>query len=175
AHLHRGERILELTIAAVALVCQPLALRPPVNAFFRLPDVLAPTAETEGLESHRLQSDVTGEDHQVGPGYLPAVLLLDRPEQPACLVEAHVVRPTVEGRKSLCSGTRAASSIGNTVRARAMPRQTDEERPIVAVVRGPPVLRCRHQGMQGLDYGIQVKALELLGIVVRLAHGVGEW
>src|ERR1019366_1926292 len=88
AHLNSGERILELTIAAVALVSQPLDLRAPVSVFFRLPDILAPTAKTEGLESHRLQSDVPGEDHQVGPGYFPAVLLLDRPEQPACLVEA---------------------------------------------------------------------------------------
>src|ERR1035441_5436648 len=58
-----------------------------------------------------------------------AVLLLDRPEQPACLVEAHVVRPAVEGRKSLGSGTRAASTVGDTVRACAMPRHRDEERP----------------------------------------------
>ncbi len=174
AHLNGGERILELTVAAVALVGQPLALRPPVNVFFRLPDVLAPAAETEGLESHRLQSDVTGEDHQVGPGYFPAVLLLDRPEQPARLVEAHVVRPTVEGRKSLCSGTRAASAIGDTVRAGAMPRHTDEERPIVAVVRGPPVLRCRHQGMEVLDHGIQVEALEFFRIIELLVHRIGQ-
>src|SRR5208337_2368263 len=96
AHLNGGERILELMIAAVAFVSQPLALRPPVNVFFRLPDVLAAAAETEGLEPHRLQSDVTGEDHQVGPGDFPAVLLLDRPEQPAGFVEAHVIRPAVE-------------------------------------------------------------------------------
>ena len=32
---------------------QPLALRPPVNVLFGLPVVLAPTAETERLESHR--------------------------------------------------------------------------------------------------------------------------
>src|SRR5208337_4297773 len=132
--------------------------------FFRLPDVLAPTAKTEGLESHRLQSDVTGEDHQVGPGYFPAVLLLDRPEQPACLVEAHVVRPAIEGRKSLRSGTRAASTIGDTVRAGAMPRHTDEERPIMAVVRGPPVLRIGHQGVEVLDHGIQVEGLEFFAI-----------
>src|SRR5271165_6862895 len=69
AHLDGGERIGELAVATVALVGQPLALRPPVNIFFRLPDVLAPTAETEGLESHRLQGDVTGEDHQVSPRY----------------------------------------------------------------------------------------------------------
>ena len=175
AHLNSGERIVELTVAAVALVSQPLALRPPVNVFVRLPDVHAPAGETEGLESHRLQGDVTGENHQVGPGDFPAVLLLDRPEQAARLVEAHVVRPAVEGRKSLGSGARAAATIGDTVRACAMPRHTDEERPIVAVVRGPPVLRIRHQGMEVLDHGIQVEALELLGVVERLVHGIGQW
>src|SRR5262249_40696605 len=49
--------------------------------------VAAPAAEPEGLEPHRLESDVAGEDHEVGPGNLPAILLLDRPEQPARLVE----------------------------------------------------------------------------------------
>src|SRR6185295_17848377 len=101
------ERIVELTVASVAFVCQPLAFRSPVDVFFRLPNVRASAAETVGLESHRLQCNVTGENHQVGPGDFPAVLLLDRPEQPARLVEAHVVRPTVEWRKSLCSHARA--------------------------------------------------------------------
>src|ERR1019366_2520119 len=50
AHLNRCERISELTIAAVALVCQPLALRPPGNGIIGLPDVFAPAAETAGLE-----------------------------------------------------------------------------------------------------------------------------
>ena len=175
AHLNRAERIFELTVAAVALVCQPLAFRSPVNVFFRLPDVLAPAAETEGLESHRLQRHVAGENHQVGPGEFAAVLLLDRPDQPARLVEAHVVRPAVEGSKSLRSVARAAAAIGDAIGACAMPRHADEERPIVAVVRGPPVLRVRHQGTEVLDHGIQVEALELLGVIERLAHGIGQW
>ena len=54
AHLNRAERIRELTVTAVALVRQPLALRPPVN-LIGLPDILAPAAKTEGLEAHRLQ------------------------------------------------------------------------------------------------------------------------
>ena len=37
AHLNGGERIVELTIAAVALVPQPLALRPPENVLLRAP------------------------------------------------------------------------------------------------------------------------------------------
>ncbi len=96
------------------------------------------------------------------------------PDQAARLVEAHIVRPTVEGSKSLRSGARAAAAIGDAVGACAMPRHADEERPIVAVVRGPPVLRGRHQGMEVLDHSIQVEALELLGVIEFLAHGIGQ-
>ena len=140
AHLNSTERILELTVAAVAFVSQPLALGAPVIVFFRLPGVLAPTAETECLESHRLDGHVAGENYQVGPGDLPAVLLLDRPDQPACLVEAHIVRPTIQGSKSLRSGAAAAAAIGDTVGASTMPSHADEEGPIVTVVRRPPIL-----------------------------------
>ncbi len=174
AHLNGAERILEFPVAAVALVSEPLALRPPVNVLFGLPDVLAPAAETERLESHRLQGTVAGEDHQVGPRDFPAVLLLDRPEQPARLVEVHVVGPTVEGRKALCAGACAAAAVGDAVRACAVPRHPNEERPVVAVVGRPPVLRRRHQLIDVLLQGIQVECLELLGVVELLAHRIGQ-
>src|SRR6185295_14483598 len=86
AHLHRAEGLGEVAVAAVALVAQPLVLRTPVD-LGRLPHVRAPAGEAEGLEAHRLERDVAGEDHQVAPRQLLAVLLLDRPQQPARLVE----------------------------------------------------------------------------------------
>src|SRR5262249_44086208 len=67
AHLNGAERTFEHPVAGVALVAKPLTLGPPVDVRFRLPDVLTPTCETERLESHRLQSTVAGEDHQIGP------------------------------------------------------------------------------------------------------------
>ena len=140
AHLHGGEGILEFPVAAVALVAQPLALGSPVNVLFRLPDILAPAAEAEGLEAHRLQGAVAGEDHQVGPRDLVAVFLLDRPEQPARLVEVGIVGPAVEGRKALGAGPRAAAAVAGAVGARAVPRHADEERPVVTEVGRPPVL-----------------------------------
>src|SRR5581483_4984196 len=118
----------------------PLALRPPQNVFLRLPHVLAPAAETEGLESHRLQSDVSGQNHEVGPGDFPAILLLDRPEQPARLVQVGIVRPAVERRKALRARTGPAAAIADAVRAGAVPRHTNEKRPIVAVIGRPPRL-----------------------------------
>ena len=151
AHLHGGERILEIPVAGVALVIQPLALGAPVDVFFRFPDVLTPAGETEGLESHRFQRDVAGEDHQVGPGDFPAVLLLDRPEQPARLVEVDVVRPAVEGSKALVAGPCAAATVADAVGAGAVPCHANEQRSVVAEVRRPPVLRIRHQGMEVLD------------------------
>src|SRR6266849_1774037 len=75
AHLYGSERILKITVAAVALVRQPLALRPPENVLFGLPDVLAPTAKTERLKAHRLEGDVACENHKVGPGDFPPILL----------------------------------------------------------------------------------------------------
>jgi hypothetical protein len=51
---------------------------------------------------------VAGEDHQVGPGNLLAVLLLDRPEQAAGLVEVAVVGPAVDRRETLVAGAGAA-------------------------------------------------------------------
>ena len=49
-HLNGTERILQFPVAGVALVSKPRGLRPPVDVFFGLPDVLAPAGETEGLE-----------------------------------------------------------------------------------------------------------------------------
>ena len=45
---------------------------------------------------------------------------------------------------------------------------------VVAEVGRPPLLRVRHQGVQVLDHGIEVEALEFLGVVERLAHRIGR-
>ena len=56
----------------------------------------------------------------------------------------------------------------------ACQRHPDEQRPVVAVVGRPPVLRCRHHledvALQRLD----VEGLELLCVVEVLAHRVGQ-
>src|SRR5262249_11502936 len=111
-HLDGGERVGELTVAAVALVTEPRVLGPPVD-LLGLPAVLAPAAEAERLEPHRLQGAVAGEDHQVGPRYLPAVLLLDRPKQPSRLVEVCVVRPAAQGREAVLAGPCTSAAIAD--------------------------------------------------------------
>ncbi len=171
-HLHRCERIGELTVAGVALVLEPGVLGSPID-LFRLPDVLATAGEAEGLEPHRLEGAVAGEDHQVGPRDLAAVLLLHRPEQPARLVEVDVVRPAVERCEALLAGACAAAAVVDPVGAGAVPRHADEERAVVAVVGGPPVLRGRHHRFDVLLQGGEIEGLELRGVVELRAHGIG--
>src|SRR6185503_20840263 len=104
-----------MRVAQVA--AQPRRLAAPVHVLIRLPHVGPPAAETEGLEAHRLERDVAGEDHQVGPGNGAAVFLLDRPQQAASLVEVRVVRPTVERREALLPATPAAAPVTGAVGA----------------------------------------------------------
>src|SRR5262249_43676117 len=146
-HLDRTEWFGELTLAAVTFVAEPCALGTPIQ-FFGLPDIGAAAGKTERLEAHRPEGDVAGENPQVAPGDFAAVLRLDRPQQPARLVEIRVVRPAIEGREALLAGAGAAAAVGDAVSARAVPRHADHQPPVVAKVGGPPVLRLRHQGMQ---------------------------
>ena len=174
AHLDRAERLLQLAVAGVALVVEPGGLGAPVDVLVRLPDVRPAAAEAEGLEAHRLQRDVAGEDHQVGPRDLLAVLLLDRPQQPAGLVQADVVRPAVERREALLAGPGAAAAVADPVGARAVPRHPDHERAVVAEVGRPPVLRGGQHLRDVPLHGREVEGLERLGVVELLAQGVGH-
>ena len=174
AHLHGAQRLLEVALTGVALVPQPLGLRAPVDVLVRLPDVRAPAGEAEGLKAHRLQRDVAGEDHQVGPGEVLAVLLLDRPQQPARLVQVAVVRPAVQRREALLTGATTAATVADAVRAGAVPGHPDHERAVVAEVGRPPVLRGRqHVGDVLLDLG-EVERVERRGVVELLAERVRD-
>ena len=175
AHLDGSERIREIALSGIArVVTQPGLLGAPVDVQFRFPDVLAPAAEAEGLEAHRFQGDVARENDEVGPGDLPAVLLLDRPEQAARLVEVDVVRPAVERSKSLVAVAGAATAVTGAVRAGAVPRHANEQAPVVTEIRRPPVLRVGHQRQQIFLHGCQVEALELFGVVEVPAHRIRQ-
>ena len=172
AHLDGAERICQFPVSGVALIAEPLSLRTPVDIFLRRPDVLAPTAEAERLETHCLQRAVPGEDQQVGPRDLPAVFLLDRPEQSTRLVEVGVVGPAVERGKALCAGASAATAVGDAVGSCGVPRHADEEGSVVAVVGRPPVLRLRHQGVDVFGQGFEIERPELLGVVEVRPQGI---
>ena len=47
----------------------------------------------------------------------PAILLLDRPKQPARLVQADIVRPAVQGAEALLAAPAAAAAIARAIRA----------------------------------------------------------
>ncbi|CAM5489497.1 hypothetical protein SGRIM119S_04434 [Streptomyces griseorubiginosus] len=174
AHLDGAERVLQLTVACVALVVQPGGLGAPVDVLVGLPDVGAAAAEAEGLEAHGLQGDVAGEDHEVGPGDGLAVLLLHRPQQTAGLVQVAVVRPAVQRREALLATTATAAAVADAVGAGAVPGHADHQRAVVAEVGGPPVLRGgEHLGDVPL-HGVQVEGLEGLGVVEVRAERVRD-
>ena len=173
AHLDGGERVRELAVAAVALVAEPFVLGAPVDVV-RLPHVLAPAAEAERLEAHRLEGAIAREDEEIGPRDLPSVLLLYRPEQPARLVEIDVVGPTVEGREALHAGARPATAVADPVCPGAVPRHADDERAVVAPVGRPPVLRRRQHLDDVLFQYLEVEGRELRGVVEVLAHRIPQ-
>ncbi|EEF93589.1 hypothetical protein CATMIT_01779, partial [Catenibacterium mitsuokai DSM 15897] len=174
AHLHRAERIFQHAIAAVALVAEPFGFHAPVHAFFGFPHVGAAAGEAEGLEAHRLQRDVAGEDQQVGPGNLVAVFLFDRPQQAPGLVEVAVVGPAVERSEALLPGAGAAAAVEDAVGAGAMPGHADEQRAVVAEVGRPPLLRIGHQRVQIALDRVEVERLERFGVIEVRAHRIGR-
>mmetsp|Transcript_118291 Transcript_118291/g.166287 ORF Transcript_118291/g.166287 Transcript_118291/m.166287 type:complete len:641 (-) Transcript_118291:267-2189(-) len=179
AHLHRGQRVLEVAvtgIAALRLVAgrKPLGLLAPVDVLLGLVDVGAAATESEGLEAHVLERRVAGQDQQVGPGDLVAVLLLDRPQQAPGLVQVAVVGPAVQRSEALRAGAAAAAAVLDAVGAGSVPRHPNEQRAVVPVISRPPLLGVRHQIVEVLLEGIQIQLLELLGVVEARAHRVGQ-
>ena len=123
------------------------------------------SAKPKVLKPIDSSAHVAGEHDQVGPGDLVAVLLLDRPQQPARLVQARVVRPAVERGEALHALAAAAAAVVDAVGAGGMPAHPDEQAAVVAVVGGPPVLRGGHHRDQvGLER-VDVELGELLGVV----------
>lgn len=163
-----------LAVGVADVVAQPCGLSTPVDRLVGFVCVGSAASEAEGGAAHGLEGDVAGEQVQVGPGDLVAVLLLDGPEQAAGLVERDVVGPAVEGSKSLLALAAATTTVGDAVGTGAVPGHADEEAAVVAVVGRPPVLRVGHQLGEVLLDGIVVQALEGLGILEVLVLGVGD-
>ncbi len=138
-----------------------------------MPDVLAAEGEAVALQAHVLIGDGAGEDHQVGPGDLVAVLLLDRPEEAAGLVEGDVVRPGVQRREALVAGAAAAAAIGDAVGAGRVPGHADHQAAIVTPVGRPPALALGHQGMDVALDRVEIERLHRLAVAEARAHRIG--
>src|SRR3984957_7123178 len=144
---HRGGTVWtrEIALTRIAFVCShPGGLMPPVDVEIRFPNVGTSAGETKRLEAHSFEGDITGEDHEVGPRDLFAVLLLDRPQQAPRSIEVYVVRPAVEWSETLLASAAAAATVKSAIRTGAVPRHTNEQRSVVAEVGRPPVLRVGH-------------------------------
>ena len=174
AHLHGAQRLFEFALAGVALVAQPFGLGAPVNVFFRFPNIRAAPGKPQRFKAHGVQRHIARQHNQISPRELVAVLLLDRPDEPARLVQAHVVWPTVQRRKTLTARACATATIRNPVSACAVPGHANEKRTVMTVVSGPPVLRVGHQGLEVFNDGVEVQCFEFLCVVERFTQRIGE-
>ncbi len=174
AHLRGGERTLQAALAVEAPFTgrQELGLRPPIDEV-GFPGIDTAAGEADRLETHILQRDVAGEDHQVAPGYLAAIFLLDRPDQAARLVQADIVGPGIQRLETLFAAPRAATAVDRAIGARAMPGHADEEGTVIAIVRWPPRLRGGERGVDVPLHRLKVERGEFLRIVEIGAIGIG--
>ncbi|MPM72206.1 hypothetical protein SDC9_119179 [bioreactor metagenome] len=178
AHHHRGQRVLEVAFARIARSlttagCQPFLFRTPVDVLLGVPDVFAAKAKAKRLEAHRLIRHVAGEDDQVGPADLVAVLLLDRPQQATGLVEVAVVRPRVQRGKTLVAGTTTTTTVGHAIGPGRVPGHADHQAAIVAPVGRPPRLAVGHQGLEVGLQRLHVEFLEFFAVVEARTHRIG--
>ena len=173
AHLHRRQRLFELSIAAVALVVgEHLRFRPPVDQI-RFPVIDPSAGKTQGFEAHGIQRNVSGQDHQVGPRDAPTVLLLNGPQQSPGLVQAGVVGPAVQRIEALLAAVGAAATVVDTIGTGAVPGHPDHQSPVMAEIRRPPVLRS---GQYLFDVALQlleIDVAERLGVVEIITVGIG--
>ena len=130
-----------------------------------MPDVGATKREPKGLQAHGFVGDIARENHQVSPTELVAVLLLDRPQQAAGLIEVGVVRPGVQRGKALGSHAAAAATIGGAVGTSRVPRHANHQAAVVAPVRRPPVLAGGHELVEVFLQRCNVKFLDFFPVV----------
>ena len=144
AHFNRCQRLIESAVSTVASIAKPAGLATPEHILFRLPDVGATGGKAQGGETHRLQGLSAGQHNQVGPGDPIAITALQRPEQATRLVQVGVVRPAIEGRKTLIAMAGATATIGDPIGTGAVPGQADEQRSVMTPIRRPPLLGIGH-------------------------------
>src|SRR6476661_3100261 len=109
------------TVRVSGVATEPPFFGPPIDILIGFPNILATAAETECFESHSFERDVPGEDHQVGPRNLAAILLFDRPEKAPRFIQTDVIRPTVQWSEALLTSTTASA-----ISSGAMPGHANE-------------------------------------------------
>ena len=94
SHLHCGKRICKFALTRISLFCKPFLLAAPI-CFIRLPHILTATAKSKCFKSHGFQRNIAGENDQISPRNLFAILLLDGPHQAPRFVQIDIVGPTI--------------------------------------------------------------------------------
>ena len=138
SHLICGQRILQIPIF-VSLIRQPFLFRPPINEV-GFPLILTAARVTKSFKTHRFQSHIAGQNHQVGPRDAFPILLLDRPKQTPGFIKIRIVGPAVEGFKPLLAAAGTTATVCNPVGSRTVPGHANEKWCVGAVIGRPPVL-----------------------------------
>jgi hypothetical protein len=107
-----------VAVRVADIVAQPCVFSTPIDRLVGLEGVGASTGKAEGWAAHGLEGDVAGEQVQISPRDLVAVLLLDGPEETAGLVEGDVVGPCVQGSESLLALAASTAAVVDTVGSR---------------------------------------------------------
>mmetsp|Transcript_19631 Transcript_19631/g.52085 ORF Transcript_19631/g.52085 Transcript_19631/m.52085 type:complete len:291 (+) Transcript_19631:1529-2401(+) len=132
----------------------------PVHVVLAAPAVDPAPHEPEGLEAHVLHSHVAHEHQKIGPRKLLPVLLLDRPQETARLVQVAVVVPGIQGIEAHVSAVRPPTAIRGPIRSGLVPGEAHHERAVVAPVSGPPRLGVLEGGRDVLLHLRQVQRRE---------------
>ena len=172
SHFGRAERVVEVLALGITLGGQELGFRAPIDQL-RLPRIGAATGKAEGLEAGVLQRDVARQDDEIGPRKRRAILLLDRPQHAAGLVEVAVVGPGIQRLEADLPAVRTPAPVARAIGAGRVPGQADEQPGIIAVVRRPPILRIRQRGVDVGLHGLEIELGEFLGVIEIGPVGVG--
>ena len=178
AHHDCGQGVFQIAFTAVAAALatggrKPFFFGAPVGVLFWLPDVFAAKAKAKGLQAHGFVGHGTRQNNQVGPAQPVAVLLFDRPQQAAGLVQIGVVGPGVQRGKALATAAATAAPVGNAVGARRVPGHADHQAAVVAPIGRPPALARGHQGFEVVLERLHIEFFDLVAVVKARIHRVG--
>ena len=169
---HRGapQRALAGAVHRAGRVLLLLWAGPQVQALCAVWGVDPASAVLGHWAAHGLDGCGASQDKEVTPAEAVPVLLLDGPQQPAGLVQVRVVCPAAFWLEALAAPAAAPVPVGLAVAAGAMPRQPDEERPIVPEVCGPALLRVGEGCLQVRDHRLEVEGLQRGVVSWQLRH-----
>src|SRR5580692_1043838 len=97
----------------------------------------------------------------------PAKPKVSKPIDSRATLPARIIRSAQEiFRPYFCLiGHSSRRALSRLALSGQLPRHANEQPAVMPKIGRPPILRIRHQGIQVLDHGRQVEAVEFLGVV----------